>query len=218
MSKPYSEQDLSDIFDRNLNWRRRELSDLKAAAKAADDASKAVFMRAIVAMSYAHWEGYVRECAIRYFEYLAIRKRRYSDLERQIYVNSFLVRLESLYQSRVSVEARCKLVNDILSSTDGTFRYVHPSLIDTKSNLNTDVIKEICLVCSVDSSHFESKRVFLDQFLLKRRNAIAHGEQEFVDESEIDEFISDVLGLMQQFRTLLENKIYQKHYAAVPLL
>lgn len=87
-------------------------------------------------------------------------------------------------------------------------------LIDTKSNLNTDVIKEICLICSVDQSHFESKRVFVDQLILKRRNAIAHGKQEFIQEDEIDDLVSDVLALMQHFRTLLENKVYLKQYAA----
>ena len=36
MSKPYTEQDLSDIFDEDMIWRRKELSDMKAAIKVAD--------------------------------------------------------------------------------------------------------------------------------------------------------------------------------------
>lgn len=187
---------------------------MKAAVKAADIAAKSVLLRAIITMSYAHWEGYVRVCANRYFEYLTLRRKPYTDLERQVYVNTFLARLDALHQSRASLEARCKLVNDILDGTHGTFRHIHPMLIDTKSNLNTDVIKEICLICSVDQSHFESKRVFVDQLILKRRNAIAHGKQEFIQEDEIDDLVSDVLALMQHFRTLLENKVYLKQYAA----
>jgi len=146
--------------------------------------------------------------------YLTIRRRPYSDLERQIYVNAFLVRIDALHQGRANLEARCKLINDILDGTTGTFNYVHPSLIDTKSNLNTDVIKEICAICSVESSHFETQRVFLDQFLLKRRNAIAHGQQEFIAEAGMNDLVADILALMQHFRTLLENKVYQKQYAA----
>jgi MAE_28990/MAE_18760-like HEPN len=214
MTTPYTEQDLSDLFDEDLIWRRKELSDMKAAVRAADAAAKPVLLRAIITMSYAHWEGYVRSCANRYFDYLTIRRRPYSDLERQIYVNTFLVRIDALHQGRASLEARCKLVNDILDGTTGTFNYVHPSLIDTKSNLNTDVIKEICIICSVDSSHFETKRIFLDQFILKRRNAIAHGQQEFIQEAGMDDLVADILALMQHFRTLLENKVYQKQYAA----
>jgi hypothetical protein len=214
MTKPHTDQALSDIFDEDLIWRRKELSDLKAAVKAADAAAKSVLLRAIITLSYAHWEGYVRTCANRYFEYLTIRRRPYADLERQIYVNTFLVRIDALHQGRASLDARCKLVNDILDGTTGSFNYVNPSLIDTKSNLNSDMIKEICLICSVDSSHFETKRVFLDQFILKRRNAIAHGRQEFIQETSMDDLVADILALMQYFRTLLENKVYLKQYIA----
>jgi hypothetical protein len=187
---------------------------MKAAVKSADTAAKPVLLRAIITMGYAHWEGYVRYCANRYFEHLTIRRRPYTYFERQIYVNTFLLRVDSLHQGRISLEARCKLINDILDGTTGTFNYVSPSLIDTKSNLNTDVIKEICIIFSVESSHFETKRVFLDQFILKRRNAIAHGQQEFIQETGIDKLVADILALMQHFRTLLENKVYQKQYVA----
>jgi hypothetical protein len=214
VSKPYTEQDLSDLFDEDVIWRRRELSDMKTAAKVADVAAKPVLLRAIITLTYAHWEGYVRTCANRYFEFLTIRRKPYAELERQIYVNTFLVRLDGLHQSRSSLEARCKLVNDILDGTSGTFRYVHHTLIDTKSNLSTDVMKEICVICSVDSSYFETNRIFLDQLVLKRRNAIAHGQQEFIEENEIDDLVANILAGMHHFRTLLENKVYLKEYAA----
>lgn len=214
MSKPYTEQHLSDIFDVDLNWRRKELSDLKAAIKASDHTAKPVLLRALIAMSYAHWEGYVRLCANRYFEYLTLRKKPFTDFERQIYINSHLVRLDGLYQSRINLETRCRIINDILDGTGGRFSYINPELIDTKSNLNTDVIKEICIICSVDSSHFEQNRTFLDVLILKRRNAIAHGQQEFIGADEVDELIGTILALMASFRNLLENKIYTKSYAA----
>jgi hypothetical protein len=214
MSKPYTEEKLSELFDQDLVWRRRELSDLKAAVKVADYAAKTVILRSLIAMSYAHWEGFVRLCATRYFDYLAIRKKSYTELERQIYINSFLNRLDSLHQNRVGLEERCKLVNDILDGTSDTFSHINPKLIDTKSNLNTDTMKEICLICSVDPSHFESQRTFIDKIILKRRNAIAHGQQEFIQESEIDDLVAGTLKLMEHFRTLLENKVYLKHYSA----
>jgi RiboL-PSP-HEPN len=214
MSKPYTEQNLSDIFDVDLNWRRKELSDLKAAVRAADDSAKPVFLRALITMGYAHWEGYVRTCADRYFEYLTLRRKPFVDFERQIYVNSHLIRLDALYQSRTSLEARCKLINDILDGASGRFSFINPELIDTKSNLNTDAIKDICAICNVESSHFEQNRTFLDVLVLKRRNAIAHGQQEFIRVEEIDYLVGTVLSLMSSFRNLLENKIYTKAYAA----
>lgn len=214
MSKPYTEHDLSSIFDTDLTWRRKELSDLKSAIKAADVPSKPVLLRAIIAMSYAHWEGYVRTCANRYFEHLTLRKKPFVEFERQIYVNSMLGRLDALYRGRASLEERCKLINDILDGEDRRFSYVNPELVDTRSNLNTDMIKNICIICGVDHSHFEQNRAFLDFLLLKRRNAIAHGQQEYIQADEIDDLVATILGLMSYFRNLVENKVYTKAYAA----
>lgn len=214
MTKPYTEQNLSDIFDEDLIWRRKELSDMKAAVRGADKQAKAVLLRAMITMCYAHWEGYVRTCAIRYFEHLTMRRRPYTEFERQVYVNTFLVRIDGLHKGRTSLEARCKLINDIIDGTVGKFNYVNPSLIDTKSNLNTDTIKEICIICSLDYTYFESQRDFLDQLILKRRNAIAHGRIEFIAESEMDKLVADILALMGHFRTLIENKVYLKKYVA----
>jgi hypothetical protein len=214
MSKPYTEEDLSSAFDLDLTWRRKELSDMKAAIRASDAAAKPALLRALIAMSYAHWEGYVRTCANRYFEHVALRRKQYSELERQIYVNTFLGRLDALHQGRIGLEARCKLVNDILDGTSGRFGYVNPALIDTRSNLSTDVIKDICIICAVDPSHFEAQRTFIDVLILKRRNAIAHGQQEFIQLDEVDDLVANILALMEHFRGLLENKVYTKAYAA----
>ena len=68
-------------------------------------------------MCYAHWEGYVRVSANAYFDHLTLRKLPYSVLERQIYVNSFLVRLDMMYNVRLSIEARCKLGPRLIKST-----------------------------------------------------------------------------------------------------
>lgn len=213
MSKPYTETDFSAILDSDLNWRRKELSDLKTVVKEADEYSKPVLLRAIVTMSYAHWEGYVRTCANRYFEHLTLRRKRFADFERQIYVNSFLGRLDVLHQSRLSLKDRCKIVNDILDGGNGKFSYVNPDLVDTRSNLNAAVVSDICMICGVDPEHFMQNRTFLDILLLKRRNAIAHGQQEYINVDEIDDFVANVLTLMGFFRTLLENKVYTKTYA-----
>ena len=105
-------------------------------------------------------------------------------------------------------------MNDILNGTNARFGYVHPSLIDTRSNLNTDVIMDICMICAIDFSHFENQRTFIDVLVLKRRNAIAHGQQEYIREDEINDFVNNILGLMGHFRSLLENKIYLRKYAA----
>jgi hypothetical protein len=214
MSRLYTEEDLSNALYTDLTWRRKEISDLKAAIRAADTYSRTSLLKSMIAISYAHWEGYVRHCATKYFNYLALRRKKYSEYERQIYINSILVKLDSLHASRTSIQERCKIVNEIIDHGESRFSYINSALIDTKSNLNTDVVCDICIICSVDSSYFESKRSFIDFMLLKRRNAIAHGQHENIDAQEIDSFAAEVLSLMEHFSTLIENKVITKSYAA----
>ena len=214
MSKPYTERDLSDQFDADLTWRRKELSDMKSAIRNADQPARPALLKALVTMAYAHWEGYVRTCANRYFQHLTLKKRPFSDFERQIYINSFLRRVDALTQTRGNLESRCKLINDILDHGGSRFAYVNPDLIDTGSNLSADVMKDICLICAVDGAHFEERRTFIDWIILRRRNAIAHGQQEFINEADIDGLVADILALMEHFRNLLENKSYMKTYLA----
>jgi hypothetical protein len=43
---------------------------------------------------------------------------------------------------------------------------------------------------------------------------IAHGQQEVINESEIDSIIEDAISIMVAFRNQLENKVYTKSYLA----
>ena len=137
-------------------------------------------------------------------------------LERQIYINTFLVRIDNLYKGGASLQSRIRLISDILKGVNGQFKDDNSSLIDTKSNLNTDAIIDICTICGIDWLHFEDNRSFIDVVILRRRNAIAHGNQEDVAlrDSEIDELAGGILALMEHFRSLLMNKISTKTYYA----
>jgi hypothetical protein len=165
-------------------------------------------------MLYAHWEGHVRFCANKYFEHLTLKKLRFEELEVQLYVNRFLIRLDPARSNRGSFKIRSDLVTEILSSSRDRFSRINPSLVDTGSNLSTEVMKDLCLVCAVDSSFFEENRYFIDVILLRRRNSIAHGEEVFIEESEVDDLVATGIGLMRAFKDLLQNKVYTKAYLA----
>jgi hypothetical protein len=93
MSKPFSTADLSDQMDRDITWRVKELSDMKDAIRRADSTTRQMLLRAFITLMYAHWEGHVRFCATKYFQYIALRKKPYTELQIQFYLNAFLVRL-----------------------------------------------------------------------------------------------------------------------------
>ncbi|MGC1863156.1 MAG: MAE_28990/MAE_18760 family HEPN-like nuclease [Methylocystis sp.] len=214
MSKPYREVDFSDQIAQDRGWRLKEISDLKSAILRADQSLQTVLLRALVAICYAHWEGYVRYSARKYLEHIALRKLRYSQLDRQFLRNYFLPRLSALASSKLSVTERCALVDEILNSSDRRFSKMNEDLVSTRSNLNFDIFADICLVCGVPIEPFSDQETFIDVVLLKRRNAIAHGEDTFVGVEDLDTLANQTVGLMRSFADALENRIYMGGYKA----
>jgi hypothetical protein len=212
MSKPYSEADFSAQITEDRSWRIKEISDLKSAAGRADANLRRVLLRGLVTICYAHWEGYVRFTARKYLEYVSLRKFQYGEINRQFLRNYFLPRLAALSGSKASVAARCDLVDEILGSNERRFSRVNEDLVNTKANLSFEVLTDICLVCSVPTAAFADKREFLDVFLLKRRNSIAHGEDTFVGIEDLDDLTSKTITMMRTFGDALENHVYLKAY------
>jgi hypothetical protein len=212
MSKPYSYDDFSAQIISDRSWRLKEMSDLKSAVIKADVNLRRVLLRALVTICYAHWEGYVRFAARKYLEHVALRKFQYKDLDRQFLRNYFLPRLAALSNSKVNVAERCAVVDEILNSSDRRFSKPNEDLVNTKANLSFAVFADICLVCRVPISPFAERASFIDVFLLRRRNAIAHGEDTFVGIEDLDELTNETVAIMRAFGDELENHVWLQRY------
>lgn len=215
MSKPYTETIFSAQITEDRNWRIREISDLKSAINRGDQSLQRVLLRSLIAICYAHWEGYVRFSAKKYLEHIALRRFTYQTLNRQFFRNYFLPRLAALSTSKASIADRCALVDEILNASDRRFSQVNEDLINTKANLNFEVFNDICLVCGISAEPFVEKSTFIDVVLLKRRNAIAHGEDTMVAIDDLDTVAQDTIGLMRAFGDALENHVVLQSYKAV---
>ncbi|WP_114389833.1 MAE_28990/MAE_18760 family HEPN-like nuclease [Notoacmeibacter marinus] len=212
MSKPYSEADFSAQITEDRNWRIKEISDLKLAVRRSDQGAQRVLLRALVTICYAHWEGYVRFAAKKYLEHVALRKFQYSQLGPQFFKNYFLPRLASAATYNLSVKERCALVGEILTSSDRRFSRVNQDLINTRSNLNYEIFLDICMVCNIATEPFSDESSFIDIVLLKRRNAIAHGEETLIAIDDLDEVASGTVSLMRAFGDELENHVVLQTY------
>jgi hypothetical protein len=146
---------------------------------------------------------------------VALRKFQYGELNTQFFRNYFLPRLAALSTSKASIAERSALVDEILNSADQRFTRVNDDLINTKANLNSEVLTDICLVCGVPPEPFAEKATFIDVVLLKRRNAIAHGENTLVALADLDEITNESIGLMRAFGDALENHVVLQTYKAV---
>lgn len=215
MSKPYTDALLSAQITEDRTWRIKEISDLKSAVLRGDKSLQVVLLRALVTICYAHWEGYVRFAAKKYLEHVALRRLQYKDLDRQFVRNFFLPRLASLSTSKTSIAERCELIDEILNSSEGRFGKVNEDLVNTKSNLNYEVFQDICIVCGIPlTEYLIESETFIDVVLLKRRNAIAHGEDTMIALGDLDDISGKTVGLMRHFGDALENRAVLQSYKA----
>lgn len=214
MSKAFTDAHFSAQITEDRNWRIKEISDLKSAIRRSDAGLQRVLLRSLVAICYAHWEGYVRFAAKKYLEYIARRRLLYRDLDRQFFRNHFLPRLGALATSKANITDRCALIDEILDPADRRFSQVNDDLINTKANLNSEVFADICRVCGVSAETFGEKSTFIDVVLLKRRNSIAHGEDTMIALSDLNVLSEETIELMRLFGDALENYVVLQTYKA----
>jgi hypothetical protein len=207
MSKPFTTDDLSNQIQGDRTWRIREISDLSDAVQRADAISQRVLLRALVTICYAHWEGYVRYSAQKYIEHIAIKKLAFSTLSAQFTRNYFLPRLSALSSSKVKLRGKCELIDEILELSSKKFSRINPDLINTRSNLSFEVFSDICIICDLPPDLLSDKQAFIDIILLKRRNAIAHGEDAFIDAKDRDDIANGSIELMRRFGDAIENHV-----------
>jgi len=113
------------------------------------------------------------------------------------------------------IEERGQIVDEILLGGTHRFSQFNDALVNTKSNLNFEVLLDICKVCDIDPAIFQDQRDFIDVIILKRRNSIAHGEDTFIDVADLDAVSDGVTGLMRLFSNELQAKAYLGSYRAV---
>ena len=68
-----SKDSLVDYFAQESQWRRRELISIKQAIKTSRNHEESFLYRVAVVFSYAHWEGFVKDAATAYVNYVAFK-------------------------------------------------------------------------------------------------------------------------------------------------
>ena len=135
-------------------------------------------------------------------------------MTRQFLRNDFLPKLSAI--GHKSIKERGDIIDAILDGGDRRFVNINDNLINTKSNLNFEVLCDICRVCGVDPEIFSEYENFIDVILLKRRNSIAHGEDTFVGVEDLNPLTEQTIGLMRMFSNDLQAKAHLGHYRAAP--
>jgi hypothetical protein len=196
-------EELDGFLSREMAWRKRELSAMRLLIDGAKKEQRATFIRAAMALLYAHWEGFVRAAGRAYLEYVSRQGLRYRELATPFLAIATRRRLhEASLTSRLDhhlalADFFIKGLND--KST------IPLNAVSTRSNLSSKVFKDIVLTLGLDFGVFITKQTLIDESLVAKRNSIAHGEYLAVDLDDYRSLSEDVVGLMDAFRNQIDN-------------
>lgn len=204
----------SSELDRQLSWRLKEISGLFTTWKSARSAFRRYIGRSFICMLYSHWEGFGRYTACRYIDCILQTDQPLNQLKPTFYALHLYNEFQGISpQSHVGTYAH---IFALLNAVGNDRLNCDPwRLIDTRSNLSSDVLEKIYRTCAVEfDEYWKTKRNFIDFVLLSRRNLIAHGQDTVLDDMDIIEMKDETLEMLSAIRTDFENAIVTRRYLA----
>jgi hypothetical protein len=199
---------LETFLTDQLVWRRKELHDLKTLVRNKEKSTEIrPLIKGGIVLAYSHWEGYVKETSEAYLSYVSFREPKKNEIASNFLALYIVDKVRKAKELSECVEDIISLIN----IPDGKCP-IPKDIINSESNLNSEVLEKIMNQIGLDFSFFETKRRFLDQSVLGLRNPIAHGEQRMLETYEYIRIADFVIELMEHYRTLLQDAIEKKLY------
>jgi hypothetical protein len=210
-------EELNQRLTDDLIWRKKEISDLKSLieTKSFSPSRQNAMLRSGVTLLYAHWEGYIKTAGTIYLEFVSRQKLIYDDLAINFVAIAMKYKLnEAIKTNKATVFTEA--TDFILSQTSQKISIPYEDAVSTGSNLSSTILREIICLLGLDYSFYETKEVIINEQLLSRRNRIAHGEYLSLNREEYQQLHDEILAMMEDFTTQIENNAIQKLYLRNP--
>lgn len=205
-----TKNDLKDLLDKDFGWRVKELSQILFIVK--EDTGKAlnVSLRSSVLLLYAHWEGFIKNAAMAYLNFIRHQNLTYDQLTSCFVAVSLKQKIKDFEATNKST-LHTKFV-EYIQTYAKVIAPISENAISAASNLNSSILKEILTTIGIDFSQFELKSNLIDEQLLNYRNTIAHGEFLKVDKKEYNQLHNEVFAMMHSIKNEIENAVATSSY------
>lgn len=201
---------LQDTLDQEMSWRVKEIGAFRVASKG-NGPERKFYIRAGVALVYAHWEGFIKAASEHYLAFVRNQGHTYRELKSCFAIFGLKGKLQTLSTSRKSA-SNIEAFNFIFSEMEQPARMHMSSAIDTESNLTSKVFANIASSLDINLSNYETRFNLIDESLVSRRNKVAHGEYLELGGKEFGDLVDEILQLMRSYKTDLENAASMKSY------
>jgi hypothetical protein len=194
---------LQEALDNEMAWRIREISAFKLAAKGKAVDQK-TFVRAGVALLYAHWEGFIKAASEYYLSYVDNQGHRYRDLKTCFAVFGLKGKLACLINSKKS-KSNIEVLEFVLDELDKPTNMAMSTAINTESNLTSKVFANIAASIDISTAQYETKFHLIDESLVQRRNRVAHGEYLDIGGEDFLTLVDEIIQMMRSYKIDVQN-------------
>ncbi|MBE0597845.1 MAG: hypothetical protein IH614_11290 [Desulfuromonadales bacterium] len=206
-----SSNELIDFLAGRRKERKRELislsQDIADARKSAPH-----YKRAAVVLSYAHWEGFVKDAASAYVFFVSHKSKKLSDLIVNFQALACRQELMCAQIATRRLSPHINVARRFTEDLDRTFNINADNVIDTESNLSSIVFENICACVGINYHRaWATDGPFMDD-LLKNRCAVAHGELYTPTNDYALETLSFTIKSIDRFSTDIENEAINEAY------
>lgn len=209
MAKIRTLTQLQEAIDADMSWRIKEISQFKINTK--QENNPRAFIRAGVALVYAHWEGFIKSASENYLNFVENQGHKYRDLKTCFAVFGLKSRLAGLRESR-EAKLNIEVLDFVFAELDRPAKMRMSSAVDTESNLTSKVFSNIAASLDISTSAYETKFNLIDESLVQRRNKVAHGEYLDLPLTDFIDLADQVVKLMRDYKTDIENAASLQRY------
>lgn len=184
-----------DEIDINRSRRIRELSEIKQRFSGGADAF-GIGSKAVVVLTYAHWEGFYNDCVEAYVEFLKANGGRIRDNDWMMLAGALVNELQSLNDRRHSHDARSDFVEILRTVVDCEYSKFEMEVVEARSNLDFPKLRGNYRILNFDISRLQTYRLRIDREVVAWRHQVAHGDQPDLSELDIDQHVDLVAMLL----------------------
>lgn len=190
--------ELEQAVDRETAWRKRELATILFQAREARSSKAPTALRAGVALLYAHWEGWIKNIATFYIEFVAQQRLTYEQLSTPLLAVALKRKMTELGEA-TTAGPHIDFAVFLRSELSGAARLNAQGAVITEANLSSALLRDIVRRLGLDYQPYELQANLIDQGLLYRRNNIAHGKYLEVGLTEFELLHAGITGLLRRF-------------------
>ncbi|MGO2458414.1 MAE_28990/MAE_18760 family HEPN-like nuclease [Serratia sp. BW106] len=194
-----------------LSWRKKEIIHLRMEAKGKNGALKKTIIRSGVAISYSHWEGFIKNSTELFLNYLHYQKLTMNSLK-LVYTTHVLKKEIHGFSETKDVDTCLRFLSAMIEKSSNIAVIKHENYVDTQSNLSSIVFDNIAKSIGINTVDYKTYYPYIDESIVNARNDIAHGERLMIDEVQFEQLTEKVMTLMGMYKNDIENIVATKGY------